>query len=97
REEAAVLDHQVDSRDVHMDDAARADVQVAYLAVSHLAVWQSHVLAAGVDQRIGILTQQAVVGWLVRQCNGIGFGLRAVAPAIKDDKYERFGSNHEVN
>ena len=39
-EELARRDHQVDARDVHVDHAAGADVQVAHFAVAHLSFRQ---------------------------------------------------------
>ena len=42
-EELTRRDHQVDARHIHMDDAARADVQMPHFAVAHLAFGQSHV------------------------------------------------------
>src|SRR5947209_14381376 len=50
--EFAVLDHQLDPRAVHMDDASSADVEMADLAISHLAIGKSYIVAASVDQRI---------------------------------------------
>ena len=47
--EFAVLDHQLDPRAVHMDDASSADVEMADLAISHLAIRQTDVVPAGVD------------------------------------------------
>ena len=55
RKEFPVLDHQVEARDVHVHDAAGADVQVADFAVAHLAFGQSDKRAAGVNERVGIL------------------------------------------
>ena len=95
REEFAVLDHQIDARDVHVHDAAGADVEVADFAVAHLAFGQPDKRAAGVNQRVGILAQQAVVGWLARERDGIGFGFGAISPAVEDDENERFRTGHK--
>ena len=56
-EELAVLDHQLDASAVHVNDATRTDIEMADLAIAHLAVGQSNILPTGVDQRIGILAQ----------------------------------------
>ena len=93
-EELAILDHQVDACNVHMNDAARANVEMADLAVAHLAVRQADVFPAGVNQGVWIFAQQAVVIRLTRQCNRIGFGFGAVTPAVEDDKDKRFGTGH---
>ncbi len=84
-EEFAVLDHELDARAVHVHDASRADVEVADFAVAHLTFGQSDVRTAGVNQGVGILAQQAVVGGLAGKRDGIGFGFGAVAPAVEDD------------
>ena len=90
RKELAVLDHQIDSRDVHVNDAAGTDVEMADFAVAHLAFGQADKRAAGVDQSIRILAQQPVVGWLAGERDGVGFGFGAVSPAVEDDENERF-------
>ncbi len=77
-----------------MHDAAGADVEVADLAVAHLAFGQADERAAGVDERVGILAQQAVVGGLAGECDGVGFGFGAVAPAVEDDEDQRFRTCH---
>jgi hypothetical protein len=56
-EEVSVLDHQIDARDVHVHDAASADVQVADFTVAHLAFGKSDERAAGVDQRVWVFAQ----------------------------------------
>src|SRR5581483_1756501 len=57
---------------------------------------QANVGTAGVDQRIGIFAQQAVVSGLSRQRNGIGVGFRAVSPTIEDDEDEWFWTRHRL-
>ncbi len=50
---------------------------------------------AGMDERVGIFAQQAVVGGLAGECDGVGFGFGAVTPAVEDDENERFWMGHE--
>ena len=57
----------VDARDVHLHNAAGADVQVAHFAVAHLPVRQADKVLGGADQRVGKLAQQLVVGGLASQ------------------------------
>ena len=76
----AVLNHQLDARDVHVHDATGANVEVSDLAVAHLPIGQSDERAAGLDQGVGIFTQQAIVGRLAGQRDGVGFGLRGCSP-----------------
>src|SRR4029077_1149749 len=96
-EEVAVLDHQVDAGDVHVDDAAGADIEVADFAVSHLAVRETNEWSAGVNERVGIFAQQTVVGGLVGEGDRVGFSLGAIAPSVKDDEDERFRTGHFSN
>ena len=93
-EQLAVLDHQVDAGDIHVDDASGADVQVPDFAVAHLPVRQSDEAPAGVNQRVRILGEQLVIVRLARQRNGIGIRGRSITPAIEDDQNERFGLRH---
>ena len=86
REELAVLDHQIDAGDVHVHDAAGADVEMADFAVAHLPFGQAHERPAGMNQRVGILAQQAVIRRLARERDGVGFGFGAVSPAVENDK-----------
>ena len=87
--EIAFFDHQVDLGDVHVNDAASADVQVPHFAVAHLSLRQADKASAGVDERVGILGEQAVIVGLARQGNGIGLGGRRVTPAIENDENKR--------
>src|SRR5437667_9431344 len=90
-EEVAILNHQLDSRRIHMDDSPGADVQMSNFTVAHLIVRQADVLPAGMNQRVGVLAQQAVVCGLAGEGDGISFGFGAVSPAIEDDEDEGFG------
>src|ERR1700722_16051314 len=94
REELAVLNHQVNAGDVHMHDATRANVEMPYFAVAHLTLRQANKRSAGVNERVGIFAQQAVIGGFASQRDGIRLGFGAVSPAVEDDKNERFRSRH---
>src|SRR5256885_15421675 len=61
-----------------MNDAARANVEMADLAVAHLAVGQADIFSAGVNQGVWIFAQQTVVIGLAGERDGIGFGFGAV-------------------
>ena len=87
--ELARGDRGVDAGDVHLHNAAGADVQVAHLAVAHLPVGQPHKVVAGLDERVGILAQQLVVVGLLGQRNGVVGGFGAVAPSVEDGQNER--------
>src|SRR5207244_453143 len=94
REELAVLDHQIDARDVHVNDAAGADVEMPDLAVSHLSFRQADERPAGMNQRIGIFAEKPVIRRLARQRDGVGLGLGTVSPTVEDDEDERIRAGH---
>ena len=82
-EEFAAGDELIHARDVHLHDAAGADIQVAHFAIAHLPFGQTDEGAGGVDQRIGKILEQAVVVGLASEGNGVALGLRAIAPAVE--------------
>src|SRR5215469_3311415 len=83
-EEAAVLNHEIDASNIHVDDPASADIEVTNFAVAHLSLGQAHVFSAGMDQRVRVLAQETVIGGLAGESNGVSFDFRAVAPAIEN-------------
>ena len=87
--EFSLLDHHVDFGDVHVHDAAGADVQMSNFAVAHLSGWQADVTPAGVHECAGKIPQQHVVIRLARERDGVGLGFGAVSPAIEDDEHQR--------
>ena len=95
RKQFPVLDHQIDARDVHVHDAPRADVEMPDLAVAHLPLRQSDKRPAGMNERVGILPQQAVIGGLAGESDGVGFGFGSVSPAVENGKNERFRTGHK--
>ena len=70
--------------DVHLHDAACADVEVADFAVAHLAIREADKVIRGLDQRVGVLAQQLVVSGLARQGDGVVGGFGAVTPPVED-------------
>src|SRR5215471_3848891 len=59
---------------------------MADFAVPHLPFRQSDERSAGMDQRVGIFAQQAIVRRFARERDGISFRLGAVAPSVEDDE-----------
>ena len=59
-QDAAVSASAVNLHQVLINDAAGADVEVTYLGVAHLSVGQAYVLAACLELRMRIVSQQAV-------------------------------------
>ena len=84
--EVSVLDHQLDARGIHVHNSTRADIQMSDFAVAHLTIRQPDIRAAGLNQRVGILAQQAVVNRLAGERDGVGFGFGSVSPAVEDDE-----------
>src|SRR6202046_925281 len=86
----AVGDELIDSRAVHVNDAAGPDIQVADFAVAHLSDGKTDSGTGRLDERIGKVLQDAVVVGLARESDGIAFGFGAVAPAVEDGEDDRF-------
>src|SRR5262249_16912442 len=91
-EEFSTLNHQLDTSRVHVHDAPGANIQMPNFAIPHLAFRQADVRTAGLNQRVGILAQQAVVSRLPRQRDGVSVGLGSVTPTVEDDEDEWFGT-----
>src|SRR5207248_8509962 len=87
--EIAALNHQLDARGVHMNDASGPNVQVADFTVSHLPFGQSHRRAAGLNQGIRIFAQQTVVYRLTGKRDRVRFGFGSITPAVEDYKDKR--------
>src|SRR5215470_2094643 len=93
-EKVPVLDHQINACDVHVHDSSGPDIQVADLAVAHLALGQTDKRTARMNQRIGILAEYPVIRRLARQRDRICLRFGAVTPSVKDDENKRFGTGH---
>ena len=85
--EFAVLNHEIDARDIHVHDPAGTHVEMANFAVAHLSFGQTDKGPAGMNERIGIFAQQAVIGGLASESDGVGLGFGAVAPSVENDEY----------
>src|SRR5580765_8497885 len=94
REKVSVLNHQINAGDVHMDNSTRTNVEVPDFTVAHLAFGESDERPAGMNQRIGIFAQQAVIGGLASKRDCIRFRLGAVTPAVEDDEDKWLGTGH---
>src|SRR3981081_495527 len=86
RKEFAVPNHQLNPRAVHVHDASGADIEMANLAIAHLIVRQTDVWTTGMNERIGILAEQTVVGGLAGESDSVGLGFGTITPAVKNDK-----------
>jgi len=88
--EAAVRDRLVDAGNVHADDAACAEIEMADLGVAHLAVRKTDKVVAGVNEGAGKLFDKAVVDRLARKRDGIAMSIGTVTPPVEDSKDDRF-------
>ena len=82
-------DGHVDAGDVHLHDAAGADVEVAHFAVAHLPVGQADEMLRRANQCVGELAEELVVGGLAGQGNGVVGGFGTIAPSVEDGENER--------
>ena len=96
RKKFSILDHQLNPRAVHVHDSPGANVEMSDFTVAHLPVRQADVVAAGLNQRVGIFPQQAVIDWFAGHSDGIGFGFGTISPAVKDDQDERFWTHFSL-
>ena len=92
-EERAVGDRAVDPLQVLVEHAARADRQMAYLRVPHLAGRQAHRLTRGLDRRVRALGPEPVEDRRVRELDGVPRPGRRAAPAVEDDEGYRAGGD----
>jgi len=91
-EEFAAGDEPIDARDVHLNDAAGAHIEVADLAIAHLPFGQADVRARSVNQGIREFLEQAVVIGFAGKRDGVALRLSAVAPAVEDGENDGFGA-----
>jgi len=83
----AILDGQVDARQVLGDHPSGADIHVTHFGIAHLALGQAHRIARGFQQGMRpFLEQPGVIGRGGRG-DGIVFGvIGPVAPAVENTK-----------
>ena len=80
-EEGAGGDGGVDASDVHMDDAAGTEVEVAYFTVAHLAVGKADEVVRRAEEGVGEVAEELVVDGFASLGDGVAVGLGAVAPS----------------
>src|SRR5271154_530139 len=86
----AAGDDLVYARDVHMHDAAGADIQMADFTIAHLSFGEADGGAGGVDERVGKFLEEAIVIWFAREGDGVAGGFGAVAPAVEHGEDDGF-------
>ena len=65
---------------------ARAEVEVADLAVAHLPFGKADTQAARLEQGPGLPGPESLPGGRIRQGDGVAFALGAIAPPIQYDQ-----------
>ena len=88
-EERAILDGLGDAREVLVNDAAGADVQVPDLGVAHLARRQPHGRPRGLKRAVRVRGQQTVERGGTRLADGIAGTVRGYSPAVHDHQHDR--------
>ena len=74
-----------------IDDSACADVLVPDFGVSHGAVGEPYIEAAGVDEGVGILVREAISNGCLGEVNSVErvvFGVWILSPSVTDDDEE---------
>ena len=85
----AVGDRLVDAREVLLDDGARAEVQMADLAVAHLPVRQADRAAARDERRVRIARPEVVEHRGLGERDGVPRAVGGETPAVEDDEDRR--------
>src|SRR4051794_2388412 len=79
--ELPFADRLIDPCQVLVDDPTRAQVQVSYFTVAHLAFWQAHILPAATDLCPWILGVEMIVKRRSREQRGVTAGHGASSSA----------------
>ncbi len=83
-QDTAVFAGTIDLYEVLIDHSSGTDIEVSYFGVTHLSVGQTYVLAAGLQLRVRIGSQQFVPVGRRRAMDGIGRVLVANAPSVQN-------------
>src|SRR5437868_3880179 len=88
-EERAVRDRRVDTHQVLVEAAARADREVTDLGVAHLPVRQARCRARRLEGRVRVVAPETVEHRRLRKVDGVSRPGRRTAEAVEDDeRYE---------
>src|SRR5262249_61208134 len=74
-EKRAGLDRFADADEVLHHDAAGAQIQMADLAVAHLAFGKAHGATGRMQQCCWVASNEGVPGWRIRESDGVSFTL----------------------
>jgi hypothetical protein len=89
RRERSVRYGKVDARQILVDDAPRAEVQMPHLAVPHLSRRETHDLATRGEGRLGVAGRERVHDGRPRERHGVPLTLRVQPPAVEDDEPDK--------
>src|SRR6202040_3233365 len=85
-------DEHIDAGHIHVHDTTSADVEMPDLAVAHLPLREADERARSVNQRVGELFDQRIVGGFAGQGDGVALCFRAVTPAVEHGEHDGFRS-----
>jgi hypothetical protein len=88
-EEFTRVNRVINTRSVHSNHAAGADVQVADLTISHLSSSETDIVPGRFDQRVGIPRLPVVKVGCTGQGYRISLQLRRITESIQNNKHKR--------
>ncbi len=96
-EEGTLFDLYVQTGEILINNAARAQIDVTNFRVTHLAVRQAHFEAGSVNQRVRTFRPQCIHDRRFGIKNSVILLIFAVAVAIQNHQYHRFFSNRHCD
>ena len=84
--ERSVLDSVVDGRDILINDATRAEVEMSDLAIAHLSLGQSYGVARSVDERMRVFLHERVEKRFFRLADSVAVFFGVVAESVENDQ-----------
>ena len=97
-----IFDGIIHPAEVLKDNAARAQVQVPYFGIAHLAVRKAHVLPGSAQQAVGIVGKEVISKRGISQNSGVTVFFRDIrpqriaAPAVANNKNDRLFRRHRL-
>ena len=94
--ELSVADRDVDPREILVDDAARADIEVADFGIAHLAFGKADAQLGGVDRRMRAGCEQLAPARRIGARDRVVGRVLAAAEAVEDQQHHRVHGRHGV-
>jgi len=95
--ESVVANHPIQPCNVHLNNAAGADIQVADFAVTHLAIGQADRFARGMNQSVRVVAQEAVEHRGVRRAHRVALDGEGVPPSVENGQDHRLLRHYRLN